>query len=238
MQAFLEYYANVRAVLERVVATQAPCIQEAARLVAATVERDGLIYGFGSGHSMLPALEIYFRAGGLACVDVLYEKTFGRAERLPGYARVLLDSYPITSRDVLVIVSNSGRNALPVEMAIEARGRGIATIAITSLEHSRAVAARHASGLRLFEACDVVIDNCGVAGDAALELDGIGEPVRVGPTSTVAAAFIVNGIVASAVEQLLASNIRPPVFSSMNLDEGDAINRPLLARYKERIRGL
>ena len=117
-------------------------------------------------------------------MDVLYEKTFGRAERLPGYARVLLDSYPITSHDVLLIVSNSGRNALPVEMAIEARERGIATIAITSLEHSRAVGARHASGLRLFEACDVVIDNCGVAGDAALELDGIGEPVRVGPTST------------------------------------------------------
>ena len=238
MQAFSEYYANVRAVLDRVVATQAPCIEEAARLVAATVERDGLIYGFGSGHSMLPALELYFRAGGLACVDVLYEKTFGRAERLPGYARVLLDSYPITSRDVLLIVSNSGRNALPVEMAIEARERGIATIAITSLEHSRAVGARHASGLRLFEACDVVIDNCGVAGDAALELDGIGEPVRVGPTSTVAAAFIVNGIVAAAVEQLLARNIRPPVLSSMNLDEGDAVNRPLLARYKERVRGL
>ncbi len=238
MQALARYHASVREVIERIVGTQAPCIERAAALVAATVERDGIVYAFGSGHSMLPAIEVYFRAGGLACVDVVHEKTFGRAERLPGYARVLLDGYPIGARDLLLIFSNSGRNALPVEMAMEARARGIGTIGVTSIAHSRSVEPRHPSGIRLCEACDVVIDNCGVPGDAGGELGGPGEPVRVGPTSTVAASFIVNAVVCAAVEQLLARNVDPPVLRSMNLDGADALNAPVLARFKERVRGL
>jgi uncharacterized phosphosugar-binding protein len=147
------------------------------------VERDRIVYAFGSGHSQSVAIEFYYRAGGLARFDVIQEKTFGRAERLPGYAAVLLDGYPAGAGDLMIVISNSGRNPLPVEMAEEARRRGMPVIGITSLAHSRNVSARKPGGSRLFEICDVVIDNCGLPGDAMVDLDG---GVRVGASSTLA----------------------------------------------------
>lgn len=231
------YHENVRNVLARIASTQMPAIERAACLVADTVDRDGIVYTFGSGHSVSIAVELYFRAGGLACVDVVYDKTFGRAERLAGYAAVLLDSYPVSPRDLLIVISNSGRNALPVEMALEGKKRGLPVVGITSVAHSLSVSPRNNADARLCEVCDVVIDNCGVAGDASVALED-GEGVRVGPTSTIAGAFIANCIVCAAVEELLGRNVRPPVFVSANIDESDRHNEPCLKFLKERIRGL
>ena len=233
----VQYHRNVQEILSRIIESQLPCIEQAGRLVADTTQRDGLIYTFGSGHSLLIAIEMHSRAGGLANFDVIHDKTFGRAERLPGYAAVLLDAYPIGSNDLLIMASNSGRNALPIEMALEARKRGIQTIAITSLSHSRSVEARTSAGGRLFEICDVVIDNCGVPGDATLEV-GNGDSVRVGPTSTVAGAFIANCIVAVASRELMDRCVHPPVFVSGNLDGVEEQNRGLLEFAKRRLRGL
>ncbi len=238
MNAAGTYHHNVQAILDRIVATQMDAMLSAAAAVADTVEREGVIYTLGSGHSLLIAAELYYRAGGMPHFDVLHDKTFGRAERLPGYAEVLLDSYPIGSNDLLVIVSNSGRNALPIEMALEARKRGITTIAITSLAHSRAVSSRAPSGQRLYEVCDLTIDNCGTAGDATVPVGGDGGAVCVGPVSTLAGIFIGNCIVGLAAEELLRRGIRPPVFVSANLDGGDGHNRDLLAFMRRRIRGL
>jgi len=165
------FSGQVHAILTRIVDTQMEALQSAATLMAGTVERKGLAYAFGSGHSQSVAIEFYYRAGGLACCDVIHDKTFGRAERLPGYATVLLDSYPVASGDLMIVISNSGRNPLPVEMAQEARKRGMGVVGITSLEHSRSVSARQPGGKRLFEVCDVVIDNCSPVGDAMVELD-------------------------------------------------------------------
>jgi uncharacterized phosphosugar-binding protein len=210
-------------------------LQTAATLLARTVERGGLVYAIGSGHSQSVAIEFYYRAGGLACCDVIHEKTFGRAERLPGYASVLLDSYPVSSGDLLIVISNSGRNPLPVEMAQLARERGMGVVGITSLEHSRSVSPRQPGGKRLFEICDVVIDNCSPVGDALVEL----EPgMRVGSPSTLAGVFIAQTMVCLASEQLLQAGVRPPVFLSMNLDEGDGCNHGLLQSYHSRVRGL
>ncbi len=236
-QAAEEYFARVSELLQRIRRTQAGALEKAACLVADTVERGGIMYAFGSGHSASAAIELYFRAGGLTCCDVIYDKTFGRAERLSGYAEVLLESYPIGPNDLLIVISNSGRNALPVEMALEGRKRGVATVGITSLAHSLSVQPRNAAGLRLCEVCDVVIDNCGLPGDAIVTA-GDGDPVRVGPTSTLAGVFILNSIVCAAVDELHCRNIRPPVLISANLDEGDTHNEPYLNQLKGRIRGL
>jgi uncharacterized phosphosugar-binding protein len=173
----------------------------------------------------------------MANFDVIHDRTFGRAERLTGYAGVLLEAYPISPSDLLIIASNSGRNPLPVEMAQGARERGIPTIGITSLAHSQSVSSRAPSGKRLFEVCDVVIDNCGVPGDAVLDL-GNGTPLRVGPTSTLAGAFIANSLVSLAAAELMERGIDPPVFVSANVDGGDARNQRLLEMMKQRIRGL
>lgn len=233
--ATASYYDNVCDVLARVTGTQMPAIEKAAGLVADTAEGGGIVYAFGSGHSMCIAIELYFRAGGLACVDIVHDKTFGRAERLSGYAAALLDGYPVSARDLLIVISNSGRNALPVEMAREGKKRGVAVIGITSLSHSASVEPRNGAGARLCEVCDVVIDNCGVPGDASVTLE---DGSQVGPTSTIAGAFIGNCIVATAAEELLRRNVRPPLFISANLDAAELRNAENLKFLRERIRGL
>jgi uncharacterized phosphosugar-binding protein len=183
------------------------------------------------------AAELYYRAGGMAPFDVLHDKTFGRAERLRGYAKILLDTYPVTNRDLIVIVSNSGRNPLPVEMALEARERGMRTIALTSIRHSRSVAPREDLPGSLFEVADLVIDNCGKPGDASVEIDPT-FPVAVGPTSTLAGIFVVNSLVVEAARILFDRGERPPVFMSANVDSSDSWNAPLVDYLRQRIRGL
>lgn len=233
-----QFHEEVLRVLERICTTQAESLERGATLIADTVRRDGILYAFGAGHSQSVALEFYYRAGGLAPCDVIEERTFGRAERLPGYAATLLELYPVSSNDLMVIISNSGRNPLPVEMAGEARRRGAPVIGITSLAHSQSVTSRLALGKRLFEVCDVVIDNCGVPGDAAVSLGEDGGGMRVGPVSTLAGAFIAQSLVCRAAEILMARGGPVPVWCSMNLDGGDERNKTLLASVRQRIRGI
>jgi uncharacterized phosphosugar-binding protein len=232
-----QYYRQVQSLLCRIVESQMAAIRGAAELVADTVQRDGIIYGFGRGHSSMAAVELYYRAGSLVNFDIIEDRTFGRAERLPGYAESLLDAYPISSADLLIIVSNSGRNAAPVEMALGARRRGIVTIGITSLGHSRSIGSRAPGGRRLFEICDLVIDSCVPPGDATVEIGPPGA-VRVCPASTLAAIFIANCISGTAASILLARGVEPPVFCSANLDGSDQRNRKLIDFMRRRIRGL
>ena len=228
----------LQTVFTRIVETQMAELTKAGTWVADVVAAGNLIYTLGSGHSLLIATELYYRAGGLANFDIIHDKTFGRAERLPGYARILLDSYPVSARDLLILVSNSGRNELTVEMALEAKARSIRTIAITSLAHSLSGAPRTASGLRLCEVADLVIDNCGRPGDASLDFCTSRETIVVAPTSTAAGIFIANSIVALAVQELLDRGIDAPVFASANIDSGDTKNELLLRFLQERVRGL
>ena len=232
------YQRVLNEVFERIVDTQLEKLTTAGIWVAERIVSGNLIYTLGSGHSLLIATELYYRAGGIANFDVIHDKTFGRAERLPGYAKVLLESYPISADDLLILVSNSGRNELTVEMWLEARERGIRTIAITSLAHSHSAAPRTASGLRLCEVADLVIDNCGIPGDASLEISSPHGQVMVGPTSTAAGIFIANSIVSIAVQELIDRGYDPPVFASANIDVGDAKNKALLQFLRMRIRGL
>ncbi len=232
------YHQVLTGVYLRILETQMPALEQASSWIAEVVASDNLIYTLGSGHSLLIATELYYRAGGIAHFDVVHDKTFGRAERLPGYAKVLLESYPISERNLLILVSNSGRNELPVEMALEAKARNIRTIAITSLAHSLSAAPRAASGLRLCEVADLVIDNCGCIGDSSVELSSAHGSVDVAPTSTAAGIFIANSIVALTAQKLLDQGIDPPVFASANLDSGDTKNKNLLQFLQQRVRGL
>jgi len=230
------YYETINSLLERIASTQQDAIQRAARIISDHIASGGILYLLGSGHSIAVAMEAYNRAGGLAPVDVIHDRTFGRAERLEGYAQTLLKDYNIPAGGVVVIISNSGRNALPIEVALWCKERGITTIAITSLAHSKSVGSRHSSGKRLFEIADVVIDNCGIPGDAAIEIKGL--PGRACPTSGIAGMFIIESIVAQVIENLAAAGETPPVFISANIDGGDEHNEKLYQKYWSRIRGL
>jgi uncharacterized phosphosugar-binding protein len=181
------------------------------------------------------AEELFYRAGGFVRVrPILFEGLMLHAdaelsttlERLPGLAAAIVEQHPMAAGDVLVIASNSGGNAVVAELAALARAHGVNVIAIVSQAHASSAAARAHGGANLREIADVVIDNGGAAGDAAVAVDGLER--RVGPTSTVVGAAALNAIVAEAAERLVARGIQPDVFLSSNLDGGDAANDRLL----------
>lgn len=238
------YFEIVLDQLRQLRETQWPQIEQAALWVGAALAEDHWLYAFGTGHSHVLAEEIFFRAGGLARgVPMLDEETMLHEnaiqatwqERKTGHAAAVLERYPVEPGDVLIVASNSGRNAVPIEMVLAAKQRGLKTIAVTNLQHSRRWPSRHVSGKSLAEVADLAIDNCGVAGDACLELAGM--PDKVGPTSTITGAAIINLIVAQAMENALARGVAPEIYISSN-SYGDDHNEVLLQKYKSRIRHL
>lgn len=243
---FEEYITKLQTLLERIKVEQASPIAEAGSLVANSLLADGVIHTFGTGHSHLIADEAFFRAGGIAAINPILDERLvflkgalesTRAERVPGFARTLLDKEQVAQQDVAILISNSGRNNVPVEMALELKARGVKVIAITSVEQSRSSVPLHASGKRLFEIADITIDNCVPPGDALLTIKGLNS--RIGPSSTVAGATIINSIVIEAVNETLRRGGDVPVLPSANLD-GVTQERlkELLNRYRGRIRYL
>ena len=134
----------------------------------------------------------------------------------------------------MIVVSNSGVNAAPVEMALESVDRGAYLLAITAMEYTKYLEPAHSSGDKLYEIANLVIDNKGVPGDAALQVDGM--PQKVGPTSTVTGALILNSIFAKTAEVMIERNEEPPVFRSSNLEGADEHNRELFESYSNRVK--
>jgi len=239
----LAYAHSVQSILQVIQEQEMDRILEAAEVLAGAVAQDGIVYTFGTGHSHVIAEDVAYRAGGLVPVDAILEAALTGhekvrqsefMERVEGIARVILDYYRPTSRDAMVIISNSGRNAAPVEMALEAHQRGLPVIAITSLAHSQGTTSRHSSGKKLYELADLVIDNHCVKGDAMIRMEGL--PMPVGAGSGVAGLFILHSIIVQTIQTLLDRGIQPPVFMSGNLDGADRVNIPLRDRYKGRVK--
>ena len=225
-------------ILNQFCTTQGPNLEQIASAIADRMEQGGVLYVVGSGHSHMVGEEFYARAGGLACIRLIapMELTLGEhpmkstmVERCGEYARVMLTQYRISNRDIVMIASNSGRNAMPVELALELKRKGIPTIAFTSLNHSSQSASRHESGKRLFEICDFVIDNCGCSGDACMELAGV--PGKMGSTSSIVGMFMAQSLSMLLARELAKRNMEVPVFLSSNLDEGDRWNKHIMEKY-------
>jgi uncharacterized phosphosugar-binding protein len=244
--AFETYLEEARRALDRLGREEGGSIRAAAAAVADALEAGGVLHVFGAGHSHMLAEEAFYRAGGLAAINPILDRRLmffdgvmasTQAEREPGYAGCILEREDVRAVDAAIVASNSGRNAVPIEMAVELQKRGVKVIAITSLAHSRAVASRHALGRRLFEIADIVIDTGTPAGDAAIAVPG--GAFRMGPLSTVVGAAIVHAIQIEAASLLLQRGHEPPVLASANLDttSQDDLKRTL-ARYAGRIRYL
>ncbi|MBQ9545223.1 MAG: SIS domain-containing protein [Clostridia bacterium] len=235
-------YADlIRALLDKLEKTQSENIGLACSAAADALQNGGMIYAFGTGHSHMLAEELFYRAGGLVRVVPVFDDPLmlhvgasrsSEIERLPGYAATLFGQWRDPKKnDVFFIFSNSGRNAVPVEAALEMKARGVKTVAVTNLAHSRASASRHDSGKRLFEICDIVIDNGGCVGDAALDIGGS----VCGATSTVIGAAIVQMIACGTVDELIQRGVEPEVFKSSNVDGGDEINHEYIKKYQKEI---
>ncbi|MFB3905541.1 MAG: sugar isomerase domain-containing protein [Acidobacteriota bacterium] len=242
--SFHTYIDSLQLILEKIKTEQADKIRQAGRLVADSLFANGIIHAFGTGHSHLIAHEIFYRAGGLAAVNPILDERLiflkgvlesTRAERETGLAKRILENEQIEAGDVAILISNSGRNAVPVEMALEMRARGVKVIAVTSLEQSRSSTSRHPSGKRLFELADIAIDNGVPHGDAVLCLPG--SLLRIGPSSTVAGAAIVNSIVIEAAALLVERNRKAPILPSANIEgTTEETLKAILRPYAKRIR--
>jgi len=233
----------LRAVLDAIEREQAGNIRRAAELVSRAIASGGIVHVFGSGHSHLIAEEAFYRAGGLAAVNPILDERLiflrgvlesTRAERESGLAAALLSRQTVQAEDVAVIVSNSGINAAPVEMALEMKTRNVPVIAITNVRQSAATPTRHPSG-RLFEIAEVVIDNCVPSGDAVIEIAGTAH--KAGPASTIAGATIMNAIMIEAAATLAVSGSEPPLFPSANVQgTTEETLAGILRPYRSRIR--
>lgn len=234
------------AVLDRLTESAQHDVGRAAELIADCVREDGVIQAFGTGHSQATVLEIAGRAGGLVPTNrlsiadlVLYGGEHPSAlddpllERRAGVAARIYELATPRPQDLFVVISNSGVNNVVVEMALHAKEHGHRILAITSLAHTRAVPAGHASGRKLADLADVVLDNAAPRGDALMELPGGG---AVCALSTLTGVLLVQMAVAEASALLIAAGERPPVYVSANVPGGFEGNLELEKRYAGRIR--
>ncbi|BFJ85519.1 sugar isomerase domain-containing protein [Ruthenibacterium sp. TH_2024_36131] len=237
------YFDTLHVLMERARA-QAETVRAAAACVAESIAQGGMLYAFGTGHSHMFAEELFYRAGGLVDVYPVLEEGLmlhsGAAkstalERMSGYAHILMESLPIREGDVMVIASNSGGNAVSVEMAAECRARGVRVIALTSLAHSRSRTPRNPLGKRLYELADWVLDNGGEPGDACMELDG---GRKTSPTSTVVGCALLEALVAETATCLQKMGKEPRVFASSNTDGGDMVNQVYCRAYAQKVKAL
>lgn len=245
MKKTIDYIQTVQQLMNGVLESQLPHIEEAGKVIANTLQQKGFVYTFGTGHSHMMAEELFYRAGGLARVYPILEEALmlhngaimsTEMERLEGYAERILNKYPCSSRDCLIIASNSGRNQVILEMVLKAQQLGMKVIALTNRTHSEAQASRHPSGRKLYELADVVLDNQGCLGDAAIFLPELNR--SIGATSTILGALLLQSAVVAAVERLVEQKETPELFASSNLDGGDALNKKMLETYRTIIKPL
>jgi len=238
------YAKAITAIQEQVLQRNESVLDQVAGRMVEAIRRKQRVFTFGTGHSGLIMEESFCRAGGLAAVVpvfmsglMLHENVdlSGKLERMPEMAAPLLEQMCPEEGEMMFIFTNSGVNGLPVQMAIEARKRGLVTIGICSCEYaSQAPLSR--IGKRLEEVVEYTIDNCGIPGDALIEVEGF--PWRVSPSSTVVCAFIWNSLVAECVFRLQAAGEDIPVFISGNYtsarEGGQEHNRQLLREWADR----
>ncbi|WP_349897751.1 SIS domain-containing protein [Parafrigoribacterium soli] len=224
---------------------EAGAFDAAIDILVTSIERGGVIQAFGTGHSEAFAMEIAGRAGGLiptnkiALRDVVLRGSLeldalsgGSLERNPDIADELYELTTVGADDAFIIASNSGVNGSIVGLALAAKQHGHPVIAVTSLDHTMKVEPKHASGKRLRDVADVVLDNLAPFGDATQELSS---GVPVGAVSSITAAYIAQVLTIGTAHRIAATGKTPPLYISANIPGGDEHNRALEAQYEGKI---
>ena len=231
-----EYLEKITECLERIETEEQETLQKAAQLVAQTIKNGGLIFTFGCGHSHLPGLDAFYRAGGLANVSPMLDTDLmlhngaaksSRMEKMTGIAPEIFRRYTPSSNDMIFIFSASGKNAVPIEMADVAKRNGVKSVGISSLEYAE-------RGGKLHEHVDIAIDCKIPYGDACLS---VGESC-MGGISTYAACFILNSCLINGAKLALEDGVKPPVYISGNIEGGREHNVTLEDMYLGRVKHL
>lgn len=236
-----DYLSQVHALLDDMMTVNRTSLPAAVGIIARSIASGDILHVFGSGHSALLAQEIFYRAGGLASVNAMLDVNLTPlgtsrptwVERLEGYAESIFASYDVREGEVLIVISNSGINAVPIEMAMGAKARGMTVIAVGSSRAYADAASRHSSGGTLFEIADLVLDTCVPVGDAVVDLPAGG--TATGAVSTVLGAALLNELVVRVASELAVQGNEVPVFTSQNVPGGDEANASLVKRYQPRI---
>ena len=235
--------------LEYIQATQLEAIGSAAEICAEAIGSGGLVHLFGTGHSRIPVEEMFPRYGSYPGFNPIVElsMTFHTQvtgangqrqamyiERVEGLAEEILANFDFGPTDAMMIFSSSGSTAVPIEMAIGARERGLPVIAVTSIAHSSATASGHSSGTRLMDHADIVIDLGTPPGDSLVEIDG--PETRVGPGSSLSNIAITNEIKVETAALLAARGVLPPVLSGAAVVGAERSSELFKAAYAEHSR--
>ena len=230
------YLDAIVVLLKRIEAEEGEKLEAAAEAVADVICRDGLIYTFGCGHSHLPCLDTFYRAGGLACTSPILDEDMmlhdgaaksSRMEKMSGIAAEAFRRHGVTKNDLVVVISASGKNAAPVEMCECAKAAGVKLVTISSsayVEH----------GAKLLALGDIAIDSKVPYGDAVID---VGE-AKMGGLSTYASLFILNSILIGGAKLARAKGTVPPIYISGNVEGGTARNVALEQRYFGRVKRL
>ncbi len=222
------YLEKIGEILAEIKTRETGRIGEAAAAMAASIRRGGRVYMFGSGHSVIPVLDIFPRYGGFVGFFPLYDPRLmwtnvigpGGArellwiERQEGYAKVFLQSYPLEPRDVMLVFSHGGLNAAPIDVALEAKAKGLKVVSVSSHANLKIARRSHSSGKALAEVSDIAIDNCVPPEDALVD---VGQTERVAAGSTVAAVVVAMSLVAETAARLAETGGVPPTFVSPNV---------------------
>ena len=231
-----DYLEQIVLILQRIDQEERAKMAAAAEAVADVICRDGIVYTFGCGHSHLPCLDTFYRAGGLACVSPILDEDLmlhdgaaksSRMEKMPGIAAEAFRRHGVTSNDLMVVISASGKNAAPVEMCECAKRAGVKLVTISSsayVDH----------GAKLLALGDIAIDCKVPYGDAVID---VGE-AKMGGLSTYASLFILNSILIDGAKKALARGTVPPIYISGNVEGGTAKNVALEQRYFGRVKRL
>ncbi len=228
------YLTEAAAIIDRIASTQVEAIDRAAEICAKSIAAGGLVHAFGTGHSRIPVEELFPRHGSFPGFHPIVELSLTNhtqivgangqrqamwLEKIEGFGEVILRNFNFGPDDAMLIFSNSGVNAVVIDVALGAKQRGMSVIAVVSFDHASRSAPRHSSGRKLSEIADLAIDNCTPAGDAMVSIDGLDDPV--GPGSTIGFAAVVNAIKTQTAENLVALGA-PPLVLSSSIVIGDA----------------
>jgi uncharacterized phosphosugar-binding protein len=230
------YYATATALLDRAREQNAPTLKKLGAILGRSVAEGGVIHTFGSGHSEVISREIIGRAGGLVCVSGLPDPTGGFVENLVGYGTKIAERYDrqygLLAGEAIIVISNSGKNSSPLEVALYAKQKGLTVIGLTSVAMSAAATTVHPGGKKLHEVADHVLDNLGLPGDA---IAPVADGVMAGPTSTLIGATLLNLLMLETLDWLKAGGHPLPILRSQNMPDAIAYNRSLGAKYKGRL---
>lgn len=236
-----QYLNRIQQDLQKVVESQFEPMAKAAAAMTESVLHGGVLHFFGAGHFQLLVEEVWYRAGQLVCIHPIFDQGLwphngprrsSHLEQLEGYGRALMSTQDLRAGETLMVISSSGRNPAPVEVAQAGKQKGLTVVALTSLEYSRSVASWHSSGLRLSEVADIVLDNQAGVGETGIRL---GNGMGAGPTTTAINAAILNALLVQVAANLADAGMEPPLFQSSNLDADPTGNLKRMEQYAPRI---